>query len=211
MSLFRSPSARSRRGGAEPSLLVGTDNRAARAVRALDELFAAAPADELRAWARLAPRLDGRPGRARRWLQGGVLAAASVVGASVLVLWPGRTAVDSQAELHASARVIVRLRRRRRGRRRTRMSRPVSGPRQRQSRRARPSSPGRPGAPLTRRARHLLPGNEPGLPAARGRDAGAGEPVRRAARGRPSAGGARGRLPGPRRRPVRGSRPAAVA
>jgi hypothetical protein len=97
-----------RRAGAEPSLLVGTDDRAARAVRALDEAFAPAPADELRAWARLAPRLDGRPRRARRWLQGaGVLAVASAVGASALVLWQGRTVVDRPAEPGAAARVMV--------------------------------------------------------------------------------------------------------
>jgi hypothetical protein len=113
VSLFHSRSAAGRsdaRAGAQPSLLVATDDRAARAVRVLDEAFAAAPADELRAWARLAPRLDGRARRARRWLAGaGVLAAASAVGASALVLWHGRPAVERQAEPRASAPAIVAL------------------------------------------------------------------------------------------------------
>jgi hypothetical protein len=95
MSRFRSPSTRE---ASAPSLLVRTDDRAADAVRALDEAFAAAPADELRAWARLAPRLDGRRGGARLWLRrAGVLAAAAAVGASALFLWQGRTTLDPRA------------------------------------------------------------------------------------------------------------------
>ena len=102
MSLLRSSSPP---GRADPSLLVRTDDRAARAVRALDEALAAAPADELRAWARLAPRLAGRRGGARRWLRGaGVLAAAAAVA---IVLWQGRTTVDERAAPQASAAIVA--------------------------------------------------------------------------------------------------------
>ena len=85
-----------RRSGDGPRLLVRADERAARAVRAIDEMFAAAPSDEPDAWARSQERFDelfeDHRDRRRRgaaaWLRGaGALAAGAVVAASALVVW----------------------------------------------------------------------------------------------------------------------------
>jgi hypothetical protein len=92
MSLLRA------RPGNEPRLLVRADERAARAVRAIDEMFAAAPADEPDAWARYQERFqklfDDRLQRRRgagAWLRGaGILAVGSVVAASALFVWKVR-------------------------------------------------------------------------------------------------------------------------
>ena len=118
MSLFRRPRARgaSHRGlGDEPLLLTSVDERAARAGRAIDQMFAAAPADEARAWARiearLAGRLAGRPDRrpnrrrhrAGSWLRGaGFVAAGALVAASAFTLfWPGGSTPGESGDLRS--------------------------------------------------------------------------------------------------------------
>ncbi|HEY7375368.1 MAG TPA: hypothetical protein VIF57_24635 [Polyangia bacterium] len=79
-----------RRHGRSPRLLVRDDERAARAVRAIDEMFAAAPSEEPAAWARYQERFEDHLGRQRRgaWRRGaGVLAVGTVLAAGALVLW----------------------------------------------------------------------------------------------------------------------------
>ena len=76
-----------------PVLLTRVDERAARAARAIDEMSAAAPADEARAWARIEAGLDRRPGQRRRagsWLRnvGFVAAGALVAAIAVALFWP---------------------------------------------------------------------------------------------------------------------------
>ena len=142
MSLFRSPSARE---GSEPSLLVRTDDRAAAQFAPSTRCSLRRPPTSCRAWARLAPRLDGRRGGARLWLRGaGVLAAA---GAVAFVLWRGKTTVDEQAGAAVrptpggAESAVTPDRTSPRPRPRPRMRRLASGPSRRRSRRARPLSP----------------------------------------------------------------------
>jgi len=104
MSLFRFRRARgaSHRGpGNELLLLTSVDERAARAARAIDEMSAAGPVDEARAWARLAARLDRRRHRAGSPLRGaGFVAAGALVAASAFtLLWPRGHSPGESGEL----------------------------------------------------------------------------------------------------------------
>jgi hypothetical protein len=109
MSLFRRPSARGPSGASgrdQPTLLVREDERAARAVRAIDEMFAAPPADEPGAWARFQARRDGRQ-RGAGWLRGAGVVAAASLAASAFFLWRGREAPREQGEPLGSVPAIA--------------------------------------------------------------------------------------------------------
>jgi hypothetical protein len=109
VSLFRPRSARGPSGLSprdQPTLLVRGDDRAARAVGAIDEMFAAAPADEPGAWARFQARRDRRQ-RGAGWRWGAGVVAAASLAASAFVLGPGRKAPREQAEPIGAAPAIV--------------------------------------------------------------------------------------------------------
>ena len=85
-----------------PVLLTRVDERAACAARAIDEMSAAAPADEARAWARIEAGLDrgsGQRGRAGSWLRnvGFVAAGALVAAIALAVFWPRASTLGEQS------------------------------------------------------------------------------------------------------------------